>query len=535
MSMSRSAGLALAAWLCAAGAQAQDNPATGHWEGEAATQPWTTFLSLDLPGSGGGELRVGGEGLPATRIEQIGDSTRVQIGPDDQGVYIEGRARADALVGELAIGDQRFPLTLRRVPDYPAPSGREDAWIQDIEALETRFLAADRTFSAAERAAFLERTAALKAGAGTLDDAQIVMGMASAIAVSGNAHTRLYLLRNRTELRRLPIRLWWFEDGLYVVRATEAHADLLGCRVRSIGGVDPRRARELVAPAFAGNAAWVDYMSTYSLTSPEALHGLGVTADADAAPWRFDGCDARDEVSIEPLPLAKSSKALEAWWDLAPGGRSSADPAWRHVLAPDRLPLYLRRPDQHYWFELEPASGLMYVQFNRAEEMDGESIEDFGARLLAALDGGAARAVVLDLRFNTGGNLDLAKDLIATLEQRSRGLKRYVIIGRSTFSAGLTPAAMWREAGDVTVVGEPAGDDIDYWAEGGNIVLPNSGLFAHFANGAHSYSPAPCPAEVPCLDMNAPALGPDVSAPLTWQDYLEHRDPAMEAIADLVS
>lgn len=90
------------------------------------------------------------------------------------------------------------------------------------------------------------------------------------------------------------------------------------------------------------------------------------------------------------------------------------------------------------------------------------------------------------------------KQLVA----ETQGMKRFVITGRATFSAGITPALPWREAGDVIFVGEPVGDDLDFWAEGGNIRLPNSGYDAHFANSLHSYSPTPCPAEVPCLDSS---------------------------------
>jgi hypothetical protein len=53
---------------------------------------------------------------------------------------------------------------------------------------------------------------------------------------------------------------------------------------------------------------------------------------------------------------------------------------------------------------------------------------------------------------------------------------------------------------------------------------------AHFANGLHSYSAAPCPAGVPCYDLSAPALGPDVRASPTWAEYAAGRDPALEAV-----
>jgi len=50
----------------------------------------------------------------------------------------------------------------------------------------------------------------LKTSATTLDDRHLIVALARTLAAIGNAHTRLYLLRNRTVLRRLPIRVRWF-------------------------------------------------------------------------------------------------------------------------------------------------------------------------------------------------------------------------------------------------------------------------------------------------------------------------------------
>ncbi|HEY0130303.1 MAG TPA: hypothetical protein VGB57_02775, partial [Allosphingosinicella sp.] len=364
-----------------------------------------------------------------------------------------------------------------------------------------------------------------------LSDAQVTMRIAAGLATAGNAHTRLYILRNRTELRRLPIRLWWFSDGLRVVRATAAHRDLLGCRVAHVAGLDPRVARDMVAPAFAGSPGWTDYMSVYALTSPEALHGMGVTPALETVEYGFTDCKAAgDGRRLDPLALARSAKALEAWWDLSPKREPAAD-GWAHVLAGARaLPLYLRNPNDHYWSEFEPASGLLYVQYNRSAEMEGKPIAAFADALAAEFERRKVRALVVDLRFNTGGNLNLATAMMKRLEMLSRGLPRFVITGRATFSAGISHVAFWREAGNVTLVGEPVGDEMDFWAEGGNIILPNSGLAAHFANGAHSYSAAPCPTPVPCLDMNAPPIRPDLPVAASWADYRDGKDPALDSI-----
>jgi hypothetical protein len=70
----------------------------------------------------------------------------------------------------------------------------------------------------------------------------------------------------------------------------------------------------------------------------------------------------------------------------------------------------------------------------------------------------------------------------------------------------------------------------------GGVRLPYSGLDAHFANGFHSYSTAPCPAGTPCLDMSSPSIAPDLPVTARWEDYVAGRDPVMAAIAaDLMS
>src|SRR5688500_19696093 len=42
-------------------------------------------------------------------------------------------------------------------------------------------------------------------------DQAVMVALARVMAISGNAHTRLYLVRNRTGVRRLPIRTWWLD------------------------------------------------------------------------------------------------------------------------------------------------------------------------------------------------------------------------------------------------------------------------------------------------------------------------------------
>jgi hypothetical protein len=193
-------------------------------------------------------------------------------------------------------------------------------------------------------------------------------------------------------------------------------------------------------------------------------------------------------------------------------------------------PLYLRHPDRNYWMESAP-NGIVYIQYNRAADAAEQSLADFSARTAKAITSSRPNAIVVDLRFNTGGNGSITPKLVDAVKQAPADVPVYVITGRSTFSAGIVAAALLREALKVKIVGEPVGDDLDFWAEGGNIVLPYSGLYVHFANGAHSLSPKPCPTKDYCDDLSVATLAPDIAAPPNWASYISGRDPAMEAIA----
>jgi hypothetical protein len=517
-------------------ASAAASQVAGGWEGVMETPKWPNFLTLTFGADSAGPnatLEILGQTLRAAEVRTTADSVFVRIGEGATAILMDAALDDSHLDGRLSQGKDSFLFSLRRIPNYPKPANRVEAWSQDIDALTTRFIDLDKTFTAAERAMFIELLERTKRELPQLHDNEVIARMASAIALGDNAHTRLYLVRNATELRRLPVRLWWFSDGLRIVRTTPAHRALLGCRVDDIAGVTARQARDMVAPAFAGNPQWVDYKSVYSLTTAELLHGFGVTNTADSVTFGISDCGATNRAAtavLKPLPLVKRSRAVEAWWDLSPRFEG-ADSGWVQVLAgkPTKLPLYLTNA-KNYWYEYLPASGILYFQYNRSQNLPEETVAKFGERLLAELERVKPRAFVLDVRFNTGGNLTLSEALMRTLAERTANIPRFVITSRVTFSAGISAVAAWAESGNIKIVGEPVGDELETWAEGGNVRLPNSGFKAHFANGMHSYSLAPCPAGVPCTDRSVKTMRPDMPVNLSWKDYLAGRDPSLEAV-----
>ncbi|UOQ68898.1 hypothetical protein [Hymenobacter volaticus] len=408
-------------------------------------------------------------------------------------------------------------------------------WRQDLQMALDSFPRKDRSFSSVALAAYRTRVSNLRDSVEQLSAPQLMMGLARAVALSGNAHTRLYLLRNRSVLRRYPVRLWWFADGLYIVKATPDYAHLLGARVERLAGYKPADARRLVAPLFAGNTGWTNYMSTYTLTSPEVLRGLNLIGADDLL--ELEVKDRRGQLrrlTVPPLAWNPGSFVTEAWWGLAPRHAEPSGP-WVSALAADSLqqPIYLQWTTRPYGLQYLPAEQALYLQYNRAGEWAGhESFADFGCRVLAAVQTRKPKRIIIDLRFNTGGNLQVAGPVFDKLiaAAKAQSSKLYVLSGPATFSAGLYHLAQLR-LGGATIVGEPAGEGLDYWSEGGNMVLPNSGLSMHYADRFHSYSSTPHPLQQPYLylDLDVPSLAPNLLIRLTAKEYFAGHDPLLAA------
>jgi hypothetical protein len=245
-------------------------------------------------------------------------------------------------------------------------------------------------------------------------------------------------------------------------------------------------------------------------------------------------------VDLLPLPLQRKKQPTEEWKALSPGDGSDGTD-WvnaQSVRGPD-LALYLRNSRRHYWFEYLAENNALYLQYNRSQNMtNAESFSDFVKAVEALVNRDSIDMFILDLRFNTGGNNGVAADFmkrLVALEEGKMIRRLYVIIGRSTFSAGISHAAYLKQYSDAIFVGEPIGDELDTWSEGGNIVLPNSGLTVHFTNGFHGLSNIEYPEfeQYEWSNLDLPDLEPDLLVRASSNDYFSGRDPALEAILEL--
>lgn len=111
-----------------------------------------------------------------------------------------------------------------------------DAMRIDLEYLKNIWVPMDRSFNSARRAEFDAYISDLENRTHSLSPADFELDVSWAVAISRNGHTESSTGRY---LHSLPIRMWWFSDGLYVVRARPDLARLVGAKVERIGKFSP--------------------------------------------------------------------------------------------------------------------------------------------------------------------------------------------------------------------------------------------------------------------------------------------------------
>ena len=414
---------------------------------------------------------------------------------------------------------------------------RSARWDSDLDLLRDVFLAADRSYTAETRAIARLRLESLRVRLPKLADTEVVVELARIAALAGNAHTRAYVLRNRGVWQRYPLRLWKFDDGWRVVAAQGIGQALVGGRLLRIGSRPIEEVAAAVRPLFAGNKSWADYMATYTLSSPEALASAGVPIDGGRVLFEVEAADgATRKEQLAPSPRARRDTPEESWWYLSPTHPASV--GWTHALSPASLPEMLRGGGR--WYRSLRCSGnVLYAQFTRAEDEPGQpTVAQWGEGLLAAVEARPPRFLVLDLRCNTGGDLEKAQLMLQSLAKSELGQAKgriVVLSGVNTFSAGITPLAYLRARSSAVVMGRAPGDEPDFWAEGGNVELPHSRTILHFADRLHAYSDRPVPPGVQeflSLGIDVRDLKPDRQVQWLWSEYIQGIDPDVEAAID---
>ena len=131
----------------------------------------------------------------------------------------------------------------------PGPaSTRQEKWRADIAYFEDIYLTRSRTFPQDSLVPCKKVLNHIKANLVTLTDAEIILGLSKCVAMADNGHTTIHLSRMAT----IPLRFYWFKDGLHVIKSDTSSSAYLGSKLLAINGMPTDKVYEKLAPHLSG-------------------------------------------------------------------------------------------------------------------------------------------------------------------------------------------------------------------------------------------------------------------------------------------
>ena len=325
----------------------------------------------------------------------------------------------------LAVYSNVLPVFLRQPAPPPARTqSREAQWTADLDyyAAQMKRLHAD-PFHRISEVEFDETLTAIKQQINDMSDQQISMQIIRLTAAIGDGHTQALPAETLT-FHFYPIFPYWFDDGIYILRAAPDYSDLVGSRLLAINGMPVEEVAARVSPYVShDNQSALKYQIWKFLISPEFLQAADVLAVGQMETFLtlINEQGETFEKSISPLTDMDYSTLLLS----------------NDIL--NRMYYRAERNNEPYWFEYLSDSKILYIQYNRCEQNKNLAMDYFAEQVAEAIKSQPAEKLIVDLRRNGGGDSSVISPLLKTISASRLNApgKLYVLVGTETFSSAI--------------------------------------------------------------------------------------------------
>jgi hypothetical protein len=400
-------------------------------------------------------------------------------------------------------------------PSAPVSNLSAEQWREDL-----RFMAAEmeqrhaNLYHSVSRERFAAAVADLDTRIPQLKRNEIVVGMMRIAALVGDGHTRVEPRKDtKFGFPSLPLKLYLFEDGLYVRAARPDRASLVGARIEAIGGVPIEEAiRRVGELSSRDNAMGPKLFAPLYLNMPDILNALGMSARSDAAILTLRKGKRRWSETV-------LAAGVEPVWPPDTDASFMTPEGWVDARGTPAAPLWLEAPLTYHRFIPLPEQKALYVQLNQVTDVAGETLGQYGEKIRAYEESANPRAIVLDLRLNQGGNGNLRNGLVrALIKAEDEDTRLFVLTWRGTFSASEFILNDLDRLTGAIFIGEPASSKPSSYGDSYRMPLPNSGITVRSSIYWNASG-----------QNRSPWTWLDIATPLTFADYVAGRDPALEA------
>jgi hypothetical protein len=389
---------------------------------------------------------------------------------------------------------------------------RTQNWQKDIDFLITEIKNQHYVYKTKDfPEALTKRIESLKINIAAYSDERMLIELQRLMFYLGDGHS--YIFPFGAKIKQsffLPLQFYVFSDGVFVIDADDAHANLIGMEVKQIGSKSPKKMmKDMISFISQDNAMGAKWLGPFFMRFRGMLESYGLTENSSDVTIKFEaknGSTQVEKVAFVPVPPLR-------------GVPKMVSPKNSPV---DKIPLYLSNVNTNFWLKELPEYKAIYFQFNQVRNSENESLLEFSKRLEGQLAEKKPKLLIVDVRNNNGGNGDLTPPLINVIKNfgKNQQGKIVVIMSRNTFSAAQIFISKINKETDAIFTGESSSSKPNFVGEENMVVLPYSGAMGSISNRYHENIP----------NDKRQFIKPTIKIELSSKDFFNNRDPVLKAI-----
>ncbi len=418
--------------------------------------------------------------------------------------------------------DEKFKTYLAHTVDKT--SSRTEVWKADINFLKERMEQTHyNIYETLTKEQWDKEFSELLDNIDNLDDEHINTELAKIVASVGDGHTILFPApKSGGKQEEYKIKFYKFKDGLYIKGITKDYAKYNGLKVTKIGMYKTEEALKKISEIIPhDNELGIDWLTPRYLMNNDYLYGLGINDSKDVLKLELED-NAGKKITAD---IKKSVSDFNANFH----GQNADEYVYANESSSAPLPLYLKHGNEMFWFEHLADVNFVYMQVNGISNNGSVKIKDFYDKVFKFIDSNNVEGIIIDLRLNSGGNNFLNKYLINNFiryDKINKKGKVFTIIGRNTFSAAMNLVGDLENSTQTIFIGEPTGSRPNFTGEINFIELPNTGIKVSASSLYWQKSVS---------SDKRKWVFPEIYTPLSFSDYKNNVDPAMNAVYDYIN
>ncbi len=281
-------------------------------------------------------------------------------------------------------------------------------------------------------------------------------------AIAHDSHTTVYADENvLTSMHVLPVAFRKFGDRLSIIAASSEYDMLLGKSISEVNGLAFSSIVELsrdIIPndndVFLSSSLYSNYMRMLEFY---IYIGIAESGDETIEITTEDG----EKTKVKATAFSEQPDLTSIQKSLPP------------TLNPYAIYSAMLLPDEE----------ALLINYHSCSEIDGYPFSAFSDDVLKLIKERNYRKILIDLRYNGGGNSEIIRPLIKGLKKikKEEDIAIYALVGENTFSSAILDAKILKEELDAVLAGTPTGGSASHYGEIKTGSLPYSGIMFQYS------------------------------------------------------